>query len=80
MFITDNFSIFSKIIFRYQSKIARNRNVTILAVGVGNFKKEELDEIAGNPKNVFSVRKFSELEKVRDKLKGFFKLEALEGS
>jgi len=66
------------LLHRNQSGIARDRNTTILAIGVGEFNENELIQIAGNQKNVFSVRKFSELEKVHDKLKSFIKFETLE--
>ncbi|XP_078488492.1 integrin alpha-8 [Ciona intestinalis] len=61
-------------------EVSRAGNVMILAVGVGKFNQTELIQIAGDRKNFFAVTKFSELEKVRDKLRSSVSVGNLEGS
>lgn len=64
--------------FRQEVNRSRNAGVHILAVGVGKYNKTELISIAGGD-NFFAVKRFSELEKVRDKLRQSVSQTKLEG-
>lgn len=66
--------------FSKQVAISRIKGATILAVGVADYNKKELVNISGSERNFFPVNDFSELEKVRDKLRDSVTHANLEGS